>query len=46
MKLMDGKKNSHNEIIIFASDPHIKTLNINANEIEQYDLAYMKTIHE
>ncbi len=46
MKLMDEKKKNHSDIIISTSDPHIKTLNINANEIEQYDLTYMKTIHE
>ncbi len=33
-------------MIIFTSDPHIKTLNTNANEIKQYDLAYMKIIHK
>jgi hypothetical protein len=31
---------SQNNMIIFANNLHTKTLNINANKIEQYDLAY------
>ncbi len=38
---IDGWENLYqNNTIIFANDPHPKTLNANANEIEQYDLAY------
>jgi hypothetical protein len=36
MKLMDGKFS----FMLTHISPHIKTLNTNANEIEQYDLTY------